>query len=77
MITADPRRCLSGMKMGSKDLKETFTFLVKALAQDHPNLAYLHITLPRVSGVIDHADKGEEENIDFLVSRSRSMMGSR
>ena len=53
--------------MAPKELKDTFTYLVSALARDFPDLAYLHLTLPRVSGVIDHTDKGEEESIDFLA----------
>lgn len=70
-IRLSPHSEFQGMKMAPADLKETFTFLVSALAKDHPKLAYLHLTLPRVSGVIDHADKGEEESIDFLVGALR------
>jgi hypothetical protein len=54
------------MKMPKKDLEETFAFLVRTFKKDHPKLAYLHLTQPRIAGIIDK--KAEDgENLDFLV----------
>lgn len=52
--------------MPRKDLEETYDFLVRALKKDHPKLGYLHLTQPRIAGIIDKkAEVGE--NLDFLV----------
>ncbi|KAI0354204.1 NADH:flavin oxidoreductase/NADH oxidase [Trametes cingulata] len=40
----------------------TFTYLVSRLATDHPNLAYLHVVEPGISGNIDGIVKPGESN---------------
>lgn len=54
------------MKMSPRDLEETFSFLVKALKQDQPNLSYLHLTQPRVAGGFS-AEAKPDESLDFLL----------
>ncbi|SCV69781.1 BQ2448_1175 [Microbotryum intermedium] len=54
------------MKMPEKDMIETFSYLTKTLKKDHPGLAYLHVTLPRVAGGFSNDNLKEEENIDFI-----------
>ena len=41
--------------MRMKDPVPTFTYLVSRLAEEHPNLAYLHLIEPWVAG---NADQG-------------------
>lgn len=55
------------MKMPRKDLEETYAFLVRAFKKDHPDLAYIHLTQPRVAGIIDKKEDAGE-SLDFLVS---------
>ena len=51
-----------------KDPKPTFAFLVSQLAERHPDLAYLHLIEPRVSGseTRDEASVSDEWTNDFL-----------
>ncbi|KAH9886706.1 NADH:flavin oxidoreductase/NADH oxidase [Cubamyces lactineus] len=51
------------MKM--TDPVPTFTYLVSRLASDHPNLAYLHVVEPGVSGGTDGVARPGESN-DFI-----------
>ena len=51
------------MKM--PDPRPTFAYLVGALRDKHPKLAYLHVTESRVSGIFD-IDASADESNDFL-----------
>lgn len=51
--------------MGMPDPRPTFAYLVTALRDKHPKLAYLHVTEPRVGGDKDAAQPREGNN-DFL-----------
>lgn len=52
--------------MPPAELDSTFSFLVKALKTDHPSLAYIHLTQPRVAGGFDQS-ASNGESLDFLV----------
>ncbi|ORY63805.1 FMN-linked oxidoreductase [Leucosporidium creatinivorum] len=65
-IRLSPHSTFQGMKMPGQDLEETFSFLVGALKTDHPNLAYIHLTQPRVAGGFDQSEESGE-NLDFLL----------
>ena len=47
------------------DPRPTFAYLVTALRDKHPKMAYLHVIEARVSGVTDVATTADENN-DFL-----------
>ncbi|KIY64624.1 FMN-linked oxidoreductase [Cylindrobasidium torrendii FP15055 ss-10] len=51
------------MKMA--DPKPTFAYITKQLKEHHPDLAYLHVVEPRISGIVD-SDGTDEESNDFL-----------
>ena len=51
--------------MGMPDPRPTFAYLVTALRDKHPKLAYLHVTEPRVGGVMDITPHPDGDN-DFL-----------
>jgi NADPH2 dehydrogenase len=51
--------------MGMVDPRPTFAYLVTALRDKHPKLAYLHVTEPRVGGITDITAHPDEDN-DFL-----------
>ena len=51
------------MKM--PDPRPTFAYLVTALRDKHPKMAYLHVPEPRVAGASDVSPKPDENN-DFL-----------
>lgn len=55
------------MKMSRADLVETFSYLVSTLKERHPELAYLHLTEPRVAGGGDQTPV-EGDDLEFLVS---------
>ena len=55
--------CFSDMKM--PDPRPTFAYLVTALRDKHPKMAYVHVTEPRVAGNMDVAPTADENN-DFL-----------
>ena len=55
--------CFPDMKM--PDPRPTFGYLVGALRDKHPRMAYLHVTEPRVSGNMDVTPNADENN-DFL-----------
>ncbi|EIW56409.1 NADH:flavin oxidoreductase/NADH oxidase [Trametes versicolor FP-101664 SS1] len=48
--------------MRMPDPLPTFTYLVSRLASDHPNLAFLHVVEPEVSGAVDRTVKEGESN---------------
>jgi NADPH2 dehydrogenase len=52
-----------GMRM--KDPKPTFTYFVSQAKERFPNLAYLHVTEPRVAGADDY-DCAKSDSNDFL-----------
>ncbi|KAL8281086.1 hypothetical protein RQP46_006444 [Phenoliferia psychrophenolica] len=54
-----------GMKMERGDLVETFSYLVNQLKAQHPSLAYLHLTEPRVAGGGDQTPV-EGDDLEFL-----------
>ncbi|KAL0953032.1 hypothetical protein HGRIS_007234 [Hohenbuehelia grisea] len=56
------------MDMGMPDPVPTYSYVVSQLAQRHPNLAYIHVVEPRVSGVYDRDASviGAHESNDFL-----------
>ena len=60
--------CNAEMKMPEQELNDTFSYLVKALKRDQPNLSYLHLTQPRVAGGFDAKAEKAGESLDFLVS---------
>lgn len=47
------------------DPRPTFAYLATALRDNHPKLAYLHVTEPRVAGNVDVAHSQDDDN-DFL-----------
>jgi NADPH2 dehydrogenase len=51
--------------MGMEDPRSTFAYLVTALRDKHPKLAYLHTTEPRVAGDVGITPHPEASN-DFL-----------
>lgn len=55
--------------MSEKNLVETFSYLVRSLKKDHPDLAYLHVTQPRVAGGFSQ-DAEAGESLDFVVRAS-------
>ncbi|PPQ70249.1 hypothetical protein CVT24_013074 [Panaeolus cyanescens] len=53
--------------MGMKDPVPQFSHFVNALKISHPNLSYLHVVEPRVSGSVTHSPQPEShESNDFL-----------
>ncbi|KAI5834690.1 FMN-linked oxidoreductase [Schizophyllum commune Tattone D] len=54
--------------MRMKDPIPQFTYFTTQLKTQHPNLAYLHVVEPRISGIDNRADEeiGAEEQNDFL-----------
>ena len=54
------------MKMARHDIIETFSYLVSALKKAHPDLAYLHLTEPRVAGGGDQT-LVEGDDLEFIV----------
>ncbi|KAK4705620.1 NADPH2 dehydrogenase, partial [Phenoliferia sp. Uapishka_3] len=55
----------AGMKMARPDILETFSYLVSTLKAQHPSLAYVHLTEPRVAGGGDQTPV-EGDDLDFL-----------
>jgi NADPH2 dehydrogenase len=51
--------------MGMKDPRPTFSHLVSEAAKMYPDLAYLHVVEPRISGGADQ-DPSEGDSNDFL-----------
>ncbi|KIJ65338.1 hypothetical protein HYDPIDRAFT_27361 [Hydnomerulius pinastri MD-312] len=62
-IRLSPWSTFQDMKMA--DPRPTFSYLVNALRDTHPNMAYVHVTEPRVAGNAD-IDTIEGEDNDFL-----------
>lgn len=58
-----PLSCFPDMKM--PDPRPTFAYLVTALRDKHPKMAYLHVIEPRVTGISDIVPN-QGENNDFL-----------
>lgn len=58
------------MKMGPQDVKETYTYYVKELAERFPELSYLHAVESRIAGnVTISPDKvNQSEQLDWIVS---------
>ena len=54
--------------MRMKDPVPQFTYFTTQLKTQHPNLAYLHVVEPRISGIDNRADEdiGAGEQNDFL-----------
>ncbi|KAJ3486693.1 hypothetical protein NLI96_g4051 [Meripilus lineatus] len=69
-IRLSPWEIYQDMRM--KDPMPTFRYLVSEIARRYPNLAYLHVTEPRVTGDHDR-EAGEGEQNDFI----REIWGSR
>ena len=46
--------------MGMVDPIPTFSYLIRKIANDYPNLAYLHLVEPRVAGDHERASKDGE-----------------
>ncbi|PBK85284.1 FMN-linked oxidoreductase [Armillaria gallica] len=53
-------------EMRMDDPVPTFSYLVTKIGQRHPDLAYLHVVEPRVSGTITRDDVGAHESNDFI-----------
>ncbi|KAH7881858.1 hypothetical protein F5I97DRAFT_470854 [Phlebopus sp. FC_14] len=62
-IRLSPWSTFQDMKM--PDPRPTFSYLVRALRDAHPNMAYLHVVEARLSGTVD-VIPAEHENNDFL-----------
>ncbi|KAH7890597.1 hypothetical protein F5I97DRAFT_1826692 [Phlebopus sp. FC_14] len=62
-IRLSPWSSFQDMKM--PDPRPTFAYLVRALRDAHPDLSYLHVIEPRISGNPD-VDADESESNDFL-----------
>ncbi|KAK0478891.1 hypothetical protein IW261DRAFT_1628396 [Armillaria novae-zelandiae] len=52
--------------MNMKEPKPTFAHLVSQVKTQHPDLAYLHIIEPRISGNSDRETVGPDEENDFI-----------
>jgi NADPH2 dehydrogenase len=54
--------------MGMKDPLPTFTTFVERIGDEHPNLAYIHVVEPRVSGntVVDASDENRAQSNEIL-----------
>ncbi|KAF5364705.1 hypothetical protein D9758_005564 [Tetrapyrgos nigripes] len=65
-IRLSPWSAFQDMRM--KDPKPTFAFLTRKLKESFPNLAYLHVIEPRISGAsdVDVVEELETESNDFL-----------
>ncbi len=48
------------------DPKPTYTYLVTQIKERFPNLAYIHVVEPRISGVFDRETFPEEWSNDFI-----------
>lgn len=46
--------------MGMDDPIPTFSYFIQQIVDKHPNLAYLHVVEPRVSGVDDRVPTADE-----------------
>ncbi|KAK0463295.1 hypothetical protein IW261DRAFT_158426 [Armillaria novae-zelandiae] len=53
-------------EMRMDDPIPTFAYLVTKIGQRHPDLAYLHVVEPRVSGTVTRDDVGAHESNDFI-----------
>jgi len=55
-------------EMGMTDPVPQFTHLVQSIANNHPDMAYIHVIEPRVNGSEDRnlAEIGQHESNDFL-----------
>lgn len=53
------------MRMPDQDIKETFSYFVRQVKQDLPDLAYVHVTEPRVGGGWDQTERSHD-SINFL-----------
>ncbi|KAM0791624.1 hypothetical protein ACM66B_006063 [Microbotryomycetes sp. NB124-2] len=66
-IRLSPHSPFQDMKMPETDLKETFSYLVSTIKREFPDLAYLHLTQPRIAGGFDNDKAQESESLDFLL----------
>lgn len=53
--------------MAKQEMIDTFSYFVASLKHHHPDLAYLHVTTPRVGGGNDQG-YDESESIEFIVN---------
>ncbi|SCV69907.1 BQ2448_1301 [Microbotryum intermedium] len=65
-IRLSPYTTFQGMKMPEhQDIIDTYTYYVKQIKENHPELAYVHAVESRIAGnVTEEAD--ERETLDFL-----------
>jgi NADPH2 dehydrogenase len=68
-IRISPYSPFQGMKMPTKDIKETFGAFVSAIKERQPALGYLHVVQSRISGSNDlESDlENQDESLEFLV----------
>ncbi|GAA5923995.1 hypothetical protein JCM3775_005568 [Rhodotorula graminis] len=64
-IRLSPYSTFQGMKMPLKDIHETFSYLVKQIAERHSDLAYIHAVESRIAGNAD-VPEDKAETLDFL-----------
>ncbi|TCD64956.1 hypothetical protein EIP91_003414 [Steccherinum ochraceum] len=62
-IRFSPWGFYGGMRM--PDPKHQFSYMVQKLAENHPDLAYIHVVEPRISGATERTVKSGETN-DFI-----------
>ncbi|KAK4047250.1 hypothetical protein OIV83_005554 [Microbotryomycetes sp. JL201] len=70
-IRFSPHSPFQDMKMSEPDLRETFTYLLATIKRDFPDLAYVHLTQPRIAGGFDNKEADDGESIDFLLELYR------
>ncbi|KZV76887.1 NADH:flavin oxidoreductase/NADH oxidase [Peniophora sp. CONT] len=63
-IRFSPWSPFQGMRLD--DPIPTFTALIEQLVEHYPNLAYVHVVEPRISGNNDTPDGGAEDSNDFI-----------
>ncbi|KAF8906670.1 NADH:flavin oxidoreductase/NADH oxidase [Mucidula mucida] len=54
------------LEMRMDDPKPTYTYLVTQIKERFPNLAYIHVVEPRISGIFDRETFPEEWSNDFI-----------
>ncbi|GAA5983281.1 hypothetical protein JCM11641_002248 [Rhodosporidiobolus odoratus] len=65
-IRLSPYSSFQGMKMSDiHDIKETFSYVVEKIVQNHPKLAYVHAVESRIAGNAT-IEADEAENLEFL-----------
>ncbi|KZP26859.1 NADH:flavin oxidoreductase/NADH oxidase [Athelia psychrophila] len=61
--------------MRMSDPIPTFSYLVSSLVSAHPELAFVHVVEPRISGASDRTDVGDHEQNDFIRDITRKAGG--